>query len=138
MYIIHSYYIVYYTQLLHCILYTVIIFLAVKYRVNISIEQNRYIHRLLFSHCVKIVKKCNFLNVKMISYCDFRSCIAIMYKKKKTCSKTKENVINRKFNVLDVEYRIYFTCEKSILVYFHLRLARVKKWKKIPWHLWNK
>ena len=50
--------------------------------------------------------------------------------RKKNMFKTKENVINGKFNVLDVEYRIYFTYEKTILVYFHLRLARVKKWKK--------
>ena len=37
-----------------------------------------------------------------------------IWRKKKTCIKTKENMINWKINGFDVEYRIYFTRQKGL------------------------
>ena len=62
-----------------------------------------------FIHCIKVISftgcyfhsvkisKVLFHSVKITIYCDVMSCIACSLRFKETCSKSKENVINRKF-----------------------------------------
>ena len=45
---------------------------------------------------------------------------------KDTCSKTKEIVINRKFNACDIEYRIYISRETE---FFHIFTCAKHDWK---------
>ena len=42
------------------------------------------------------------------------------------CSKSRQNVINTKFNVFNAEYGIYFTSETGSLSYFSLVLRTHK------------
>ena len=54
---------------------------------------------------------------------------------KKTCSKTKENIINRKSNVFDVKYIIYFTRETF---FFHIFILASQLWTyKNSSNSWN-
>ena len=55
---------------------------------------------------------------------------------KETWSKSKENVLNRKFNAFDVEYEIYFTRETAFFI-FSLVLSTQEN-IKMPCHVWNK
>ena len=64
---------------------------------------------ITFSAVKYRVLSIDIFRVKITSCCDVTSCIAhCIQELKETCSKTKENAINRKFNAFDVEYRIYF------------------------------
>ena len=82
-------------------------------------NKKRNLHKLLFSHWK--YQKCYFhteniksviFNVKITSNCDATLCNAYICLKE-TCSKTQENVINRKFNAFDIKYGIYFTRESE-------------------------
>ena len=99
------------------------------------IEMNIFTSYYYF-HSVKISKLLlvgYFHNVKITSDCDVTSCIACSIRDlKETFSKTKENVMNRKFNVFGVEYGIYFTCETGFLkIFSHVLRTRGNIKKKL-------
>ena len=86
-----------------------------------------FLHRLLFSHrehtCIKSVKK--------PSNCRGESCIACIPKTWNQFANIKENMLNSKFDVFDIQYGMYLLVLQDCFccLYFHLCFALVKKKK---------
>lgn len=84
-----------------------------------------FIHKVkgIFSQAIIFTlwkpQKCDFNSVQITSDCDVASCIAwsAYHHLIETCSKTKEDVITRKFNVSDVIHVIYFTRKINFYIF---------------------
>ena len=75
--------------------------------------------------------------MKITSYSGFTSCTTcFVWDLKETCSKTIENVINRKFNGLMLNMEFISLARQFSPQYFHQCFALVKIWKILT-HLWN-
>ena len=100
------------------------------------------LHMLLFSHCenIKIViftiwkyQKCYFNNVASRNVLHAAPKIW-----QKHVSKTKENVINRKFNGLMINIEFISLLRRDVSIFSPVLCSRENNKKKILFHSWNK